>query len=217
MNKKGQIGKVITTFPIMLAIFLLMAVYLVIVGMGAINGPKAFIQSQGVEDSLLLKKVVVNGEEMTLLDGFVRAHGTIDTRSPWWLLGGTIISNSFGTNLTEAMISKLKEESLISGPNCLLLDLSNSFFISKVSGINGLYIKFDKGNVENLGFNSLSAGRIYSKYGTSVIFSNQSVGGSARTARIVLNPEFLSSDVKKDEVYIRYYYGDCEKMQEAVK
>ncbi|MDP1695444.1 MAG: hypothetical protein Q8L29_00850 [archaeon] len=215
-NKKGQLGKVITSFPVMLAIFLLIAIFLAIVGMGAIKKPEAFSSFTGVQDSILLEKVIVNGEEMTILDGFVKSHGTMSVYSPWWFLGGKIISNDFGTSLTEAMISKLKEESLISGPNCLLLDLSGSFFVDeKVSGISGLYVKFYNGNVENIGFNVLKASKVYALYGAAVVFLKQSSEGSARETRFVLSPDFSTGDnIKNDEEYIRYYYGNCEVIKD---
>jgi hypothetical protein len=72
-NKRGQLGKIITNFPVILVVFLIMALFVVLAVFMASGRdaavPGAFVYS--LDEHLLLQKIMVNGEQVKVFDAFV--------------------------------------------------------------------------------------------------------------------------------------------------
>lgn len=73
-NMRGQLGKIITTFPVMLLIFLVIVVYLLLSGFAfAVKSQSVPSVIEGVwTDNVLLKEIKINNENTLILDGFIR-------------------------------------------------------------------------------------------------------------------------------------------------
>src|SRR3989344_1158940 len=73
-DKGGQLGKIISTFPVMLLIFLIIIVYLVLAVFAfGVKGEKVPVSIEKVNlDNLLLKEIEINGEKITVLDALIK-------------------------------------------------------------------------------------------------------------------------------------------------
>ncbi len=75
INSKGQLGKIITTIPVMIVIVFIIAIYLVLAGFAfKVRGENipGFIESVGSSDVLLLDEISVDNKNILILDGFIK-------------------------------------------------------------------------------------------------------------------------------------------------
>lgn len=213
MNKKGQIGKIITSFPIMLMIFLLMAIYLVIIGIGSIDRPTAFSSFSGVRDSVLLEKVVVQGEEVTILDGFVNIRKLADN-------GKTDDAVKYLEDLMKAIDDKLKRES-VGGEKAKCMIINYDIVTTDVKGNPEERAVFMNGKSQwnydvDTKVYAIDNGAYMDKF-VWIIFTNWDSEGVKN-----INLEFqqgISFGPTGEGIlkpHIGYYYGDCV-MQDVIK
>lgn len=73
-DKGGQLGKIITTFPVMLLIFLIIGGYLILAGFAfGVKGVRVPASIEEVNlNNLLLKEIEINGEKITVLDALIK-------------------------------------------------------------------------------------------------------------------------------------------------
>lgn len=207
IDKKGQLGKLITAFPFLLAIVLLLALYLVVAGF-FLQSPNPFPQAQGIDDSLLLEKVVVQGEEMTILDGFVKAEQmsaeTIAAGNPNDKIEEM---NRYYSYFIAEIFNQLKIESKLTGKKCMILDYPRltppeGVPVIGASEINWRYYKFEEGKVNVVAISHDS--EPFKDDVVAVKFSLKKSDSGARDTSLVLSP-----DMSTEQGKIVYYYGDC--------
>jgi hypothetical protein len=72
-NKKGQIGKIITSLPVMILIFIVIVLFVVAAaGIILLDRPSEAAALSSGDPSFLLMEVDVEGESMTVLDAYIR-------------------------------------------------------------------------------------------------------------------------------------------------
>jgi len=73
LDKKGQLGKIITTFPIMLLIFLIIGGYLILAGFAfGVKGQKIPVSIEEVNlGDVIFKDIELNGEKIMLVDALI--------------------------------------------------------------------------------------------------------------------------------------------------
>lgn len=211
-NKKGQLGKIITSFPIMLAIFFLFVIYFAIVGLNVVNRPKPFSQAQGqiASDSVLLKKINVQGEEMTVLDGFVK----VEQMSKETIAAGNPNDkieemNRYYSDFIAEIFNQLRIESKFTGKKCMILDYPYFTPPADVPDVDTLvdwrYYKFEEGKVSVLPITHDSVP--FKDEVIAVKFSLKKSDSGARDISLIFSPNDMSTEQGK----IVYYYGDCFK------
>ncbi len=76
MNKKGILDKIITSFPVLLAVILVLAIYLFLTGIAfSIKGAKApdnVNYDAGLSERVLFNEVMINGERMSVIHGLIK-------------------------------------------------------------------------------------------------------------------------------------------------
>jgi len=74
IGKRGQMGKIITSFPVLIGIFIVIGLFLFLSGvLAGLRGPnleKAYFESG--EEDLLLREVSIDGKEMLVFEAIVK-------------------------------------------------------------------------------------------------------------------------------------------------
>ncbi len=76
-NKKGQLGKIISSFSVMVLIFVVIAIYLVIAGSASLfkkASVYASIEDVDLNKDILLKEIEVSGEKFDILSALIRLN-----------------------------------------------------------------------------------------------------------------------------------------------
>ncbi len=80
MKRKGQIGRILTTFPVMILIVMVLAIYILLsVGLKVTNGPGEFSEKTfNIEENILFENIILRSSEtgyketdISLLDALV--------------------------------------------------------------------------------------------------------------------------------------------------
>ncbi len=76
LNKKGVAGKIITSFPVMILIFFIIAIYIISAAvLYKVKGAPSSLAIEGVElDNVLLKEIMIGEKRALLIDGLVQDY-----------------------------------------------------------------------------------------------------------------------------------------------
>ena len=76
MNKKGILDKIITSFPVLLGVILVLTVYLVLSGIAfvikGVNVPSSIEQDSGLNEGILFNEITIDGERMSIVHGLIK-------------------------------------------------------------------------------------------------------------------------------------------------
>ena len=134
LNHKGQLGKIITSFPVFISIFVIIVIYLVFVAaVYGIKGANVPSSIKGIElSNVLFNDIEVDGEKMSFLDGIIRADNYLarDEKIQEELLRASGIERerlleesrkhiNYMSKVKDALKNKLEKEN--SGETCFML------------------------------------------------------------------------------------------------
>lgn len=183
MNKRGQLGKIITSLPVLLLIILVIAIYLIsvgLIGFFRMDGPDIPSVVEGIElDNVLLRDINIE------VDGVDKSKIVFD-----WIVdleGGGIDRYDFGRALKEMVVSEKIEN------NCLVIakgESRNSAGLTGAEASDDYFIKFVDGEafVGSLG-------------NTPLILGGYESEGLLRQVSF--------NDDSGKRIYFQYYYGGC--------
>ena len=191
LNTRGQLGKIITSLPIFIGIFVILSFYLVfVIFFFEIRESSTPLNIKGVEfGEILFKEIEVNGVKMNFLDGLIRA----DLESKNEEKSGR--KSDYMFLVKEAIRLKLEKE-LSSGEYCLMLFQGGGNIIPENTKVEGnekdIYYKFKDGKGE-IRYNVLEMGEYQTK---------------GHLNRLIFDVKASEFERKYD---LSYYYGECLK------
>ena len=190
-SRKGQLGKIITSVPILISIIVILSIYLVFVVFAfETRGSHLPSSVKGVEfGDILFKEININGEKINFLDGIIKA----DLEAKKEESAGR--KSNYMFLVKEAVRSKLETElNGIDEEYCLMLFQGGGNVIPENTKVGGnekdIYYKFKNGKGE-ISYNVLEIGE-YQRQGNL----NQ----------LIFN---VKADNFEKKYELSYYYGRC--------
>ncbi len=210
VNRRAQIGKIVTSFPVMILIFFVIGIY--IISAGFIYKIKEAPQSLSIEgvgfDDALLKEVKVRDQPMLIIDSLVKS----------------IINDKKYNEIrkrTEGFRSDLVNEQdnrfLDSDPLTFRKELSKNLIellkrenLDLFKGEKSCFILFTgNGNVVSESFDDSS--NIYAAFEKGEVVASANDVENYKRAGLLNNKKFIIKDkgLGNFEVNLQYYYGKC--------
>lgn len=210
MNKKGQIGQLISIVPIMFLIFIIMAIFVLIASAGSINhAENSFVTGAVSQGNLMERNIVVSGKTTTIrgalldvADNYVFDEKDLDNNRKWY----TPLSSGLGVFLDR--------ESQVAGRDSCLVIFARVDRVVDSSYLSGLLDLMRthggyKPVADDYGDGSFSF--YFKKSGGILYESHSSVLGNLKKHYLETNSlvyfSFLSE--KNKVLNGAYYYGEC--------
>jgi len=188
MNKRGQLGQILTTVPVLILVFVVMLIFVIIVsGVSLIKGYNGGSSVVSGSDSLLLQKINWNGEKVFVFD-VIKDFVIVDPK--------TSFNNKENKDSLEKELMGFVDENF----NCLAL-----FKTKEQSGLDDL-----------IGKNFYDSNLFIIEFVNGKPERYENFGDAERVHRVLKDkfgwPENFQ-EIKytngNDEFFISSYYGSC--------